>query len=228
MKSWPWNAHVGQRVTPIDHRRWQEVGSGYVIDGPLFGVVYVITYVAIDEDSEEVFIGFDEFSAEHGFFAEHFRPVKDTSAQVEELKRVCLPELVTEREASGTYEPASFLAGIAVRCECDGSREPGCRISAQEVPGCGIFGYRKHAENKAEKRSDGTNSPSHPDPASGHNDSDAGNTRRAGHRNVCQLKLIHERFSPSLKAASAPDYLFDVKKPNTADTPVFPVFAGVA
>ncbi|NIJ40376.1 hypothetical protein FHS78_000646 [Parvibaculum indicum] len=92
MIGWPWNAHVGQRVTPINARRWAETKSGAVIDGPQFGVVYVIAQVSIDEGTGEVYIGFDEFPPEHGFFAESFRPVKDTSAQVEELKRLCLPQ----------------------------------------------------------------------------------------------------------------------------------------
>ena len=92
MIGWPWNAHVGQRVTPkACVRCWRDVATGETCDGPEFGGVYAIA--AIGLEGTELYFSFAEYPGdEEKFDATGFRPVKDTSAQVEELKRLCLPQ----------------------------------------------------------------------------------------------------------------------------------------
>lgn len=91
MTGWPQNAHVGQRVTPTDGEGWFDWPALQPVDGPRFGEVYRVTAVSVGDAGAiagRVLIEVDGF--EGLWSANAFRPVKDTSAAVEELKRIAL------------------------------------------------------------------------------------------------------------------------------------------
>lgn len=98
---------VGQKVVCIKRGKWSDSRSGnQCSSGPVFGGIYTIRTVETDCDGilclrfEELVFPPEEFFAgffEKQYWANRFRLVKDTTQQVEKLKRLTLPKRQRER-----------------------------------------------------------------------------------------------------------------------------------
>lgn len=92
--SWIQRAKVGDKIVCINGNGWcNDNGKEYV--GPNANDVCEISKIHIYQDGD---VGFqlEEFDVRGAYQADHFQPVRDTTLQVEALKRICLntPETV--------------------------------------------------------------------------------------------------------------------------------------
>ena len=86
MTGWPQNAYVGQKIVCISGDWFEYDGRRAVVCAPSFNEVVTITRVTTWFDI--VCINAEGYT--HRMAALSFRPVKDTSAAVEELKHIAL------------------------------------------------------------------------------------------------------------------------------------------
>lgn len=95
MTGWPQNAYVGQKVTPATSNPWFTFPTlKHCTDGPRFGHVYTVAAIGLYA-GKTVTLALEGFCGD--WQATAFRPVKDTTAAVEEIKRQALkPSLPVE------------------------------------------------------------------------------------------------------------------------------------
>lgn len=89
MTGWPQNAQVGQRVVCVTGG-WVEPGTGADAVDACPSLREVVTIRSIHVWGDYICFELTEYPRPLGFAGIGFRPVKDTSAAVEELKRIAL------------------------------------------------------------------------------------------------------------------------------------------
>ena len=89
MTGWPQNAYVGQRVVSIT-AEWVEPATGKDATDLCPSLDEVATIRSIHVWEKFICFELDEYSRSIGFAAVGFRPVKDTTAAVEKIKRNAL------------------------------------------------------------------------------------------------------------------------------------------
>lgn len=89
MIGWPESAYAGQRVVCIDQNGWNDFLTGEKSDGPQYKDVVTISKIVVRPFG--LAFALSEWGQDH-YKADAFRPVqtRDTSAQVEALKRLTL------------------------------------------------------------------------------------------------------------------------------------------